>query len=701
MIKTSELVAVFLHEAKDLHSQLEQGLLEYDASGGQVDSDIVDGLFRAAHTIKGSAGVVGLDEIVSFTHLVETALEFIRSGELNFSSDLVSCLLACSDHIGLLLERAEQEKPLEDDSQQQGAQLLQRLSKFMENLLGEQDSVKNSTESCSADQLIVLLRFNSDTFRDGFDPLSLLRFLKTKASVIKEHWFFDEVPAFDQVPKPSDLECCYLSLTLLVADCSALVVDDVFDFVRDSSTYFRFPVETTPEDFQAALGELDEPLQTLVMEVWKQWGVLPEEKDTSEKVDQTKNMTEKSETNTSPTKTVATKDTRLMKVPAFKLDELVNQLGELVIATGALQAQVTDIVSDRLHETIEQIQQLVDDLQGNALHLRMVQIGETFKRFSRVTRDVSLELGKEVRLVIEGGDTELDKSVVESISDPLTHLVRNALDHGLEPPEERVKAGKPSAGTLVLKAYHDSGTVVIEIRDDGRGINRERVRQKAIEKGLITAEQSLSDSDIDMLIFAAGFSTADKVSNLSGRGVGMDVVRRNIESLRGTIHVTSKPGAGCCIQLRLPLSLAIIDGFMVKVRHSHFVIPLDLITECVEFNTDRDEVDGAGFVMIRDELLPYLHLSDFFQLEAKSAEHQSLVVVKSNSSKVGFVVDELLGEFQTVIKSMGAIFNGMQGISGSSILGSGEIALVLDVHKIIELYLKKENRREKRFHGDN
>lgn len=703
MLNMSELIAVFLDEAKDLHQQLEQGLLACDAPEKQLDPDLINSLFRAAHTIKGSAGVVGLDDLVSFTHVVETSLEFIRSGQLSFTSPLISCLLACTDHIAVLLDLAEQEKSLDQVTEQQGEQLLQQLSGFMGSLFAKEPISEHSKQELSAEQLLVLIQFDVDTFRDGFDPLALLRFLKTKATVSKLQWLFDAVPCIDKVTDVSELESCHLTLTIVVDDCTQSEVDEVFDFVRHSGGYFCFPVASPRSLYESSLDAVDALQQVSLKALWQAWGIFPAEENATvvASASPEETSTDAAASSSSFSKRTASEDKRLMKVPAYKLDELVNQLGELVIATAALQAQANDLGMDALNETIEHIQQLVDDLQGNALNLRMVQIGETFNRFNRVIRDLSIDLGKQVRLVIEGGDTELDKSMVERISDPLMHLVRNALDHGLETPEDRVKTGKSPEGTLILKAYHDSGSIVIEIRDDGRGINRQRVQQKALEKGLITSGQPLTDHDIDMLIFAAGFSTADAISNLSGRGVGMDVVRRNIEALRGTVQVTSQPGDGSCFELRLPLTLAIIDGFMVKVGASHFVIPLDLVTECIELNADGDEVDGSGFLMLRDDVLPYLHLNEFFHLDAQSVERQSVVVVKNNSLKVGLVVDELLGEFQTVIKPLGALFECMQGISGSSILGSGDIALILDVPKLVDQHLKRHSRVAKRLHEDS
>jgi two-component system chemotaxis sensor kinase CheA len=315
----------------------------------------------------------------------------------------------------------------------------------------------------------------------------------------------------------------------------------------------------------------------------------------------------------------------------------------------------------------------------------MVQIGETFKRFNRVVRDVSKELGKDIELVVTGGETELDKTVVEKIGDPLTHLIRNSMDHGIESAEVRAANGKPAKGTLSLNAYHDSGSIVIEVGDDGGGLNKEKILRKAIERGIVAPGQTLSDREIYNLIFEAGFSTADQVSNLSGRGVGMDVVRRNIEALRGTVDLDSTPGEGTIVRIRLPLTLAIIDGFLVGVGESAYVVPLEMVLECVELTeAERQTLDNRAYVNLRGEVLPFIRLRNHFDVEGKSGRRENIVVVKYGDQKAGFVVDRLMGEFQTVIKPLGKMFSRLKGIGGSTILGTGEVALILDVPSLIQ-----------------
>jgi two-component system chemotaxis sensor kinase CheA len=338
-----------------------------------------------------------------------------------------------------------------------------------------------------------------------------------------------------------------------------------------------------------------------------------------------------------------------------------------------------------MQEATALMSRLVDEIRDGALRLRMVPIGETFSRFQRVVRDVSKELGKDIELIITGAETELDKSVVEKIGDPLTHLVRNSMDHGIESAEARAARGKPVKGRLRLNAYHDSGSIVIEVGDDGGGLNKDRILEKAIERGIVGPNQNLSDREIYNLIFEAGFSTADAVSNLSGRGVGMDVVRRNIEALRGMVELDSTPGEGTTVRIRLPLTLAIIDGFLVGVGDSSYVVPLEMVLECVELSdADRRALAHRAYVNLRGEVLPFVRLRDHFEVTGSGSRRENIVVVHYGGHKAGLVVDQLMGEFQTVIKPLGKMFSRVKGVSGSTILGTGEVALILDVPSLIQ-----------------
>jgi len=381
-----------------------------------------------------------------------------------------------------------------------------------------------------------------------------------------------------------------------------------------------------------------------------------------------------------------------VRVPAERLDELIVQVGELVIAGAGVDVLARDTRNTRLQEAVGSLMQLIDGIQSGTLQLRMVPIGETFSRFQRVVRDVSRDLGKSINLDIVGGETELDKAMVERIGDPLMHLVRNSMDHGLETPMERVAAGKPEQGTLRLRAFHDSGNVVVEVSDDGRGLNRDRILNKAIERGLIASGEGMSDQEIYQLIFEPGFSTAEQLTNLSGRGVGMDVVKRSIEALRGVITLNSKPGQGTLTQMRLPLTLAIIDGFMVGVASARFIVPLDMVVECIELPPDALIPERPRYLNLRGEVLPYVCLRQTFGIEGEAVRRPSVVVVRSGELKTGILVDNLHGEIQTVIKPMGGIFRHMRAISGTSILGTGDIALILDINQLVQGSIERSSR---------
>jgi two-component system chemotaxis sensor kinase CheA len=380
-------------------------------------------------------------------------------------------------------------------------------------------------------------------------------------------------------------------------------------------------------------------------------------------------------------------DQRFIRVQADRLDMVINLLGELVIASAGASLLARQTRQGSLVEANDQIAELVEEIRNGTLQLRMVPIGETFSRFRRVVRDTASELGKDVQLEIIGGETELDKSVVERIADPLMHLVRNGLDHGLETPAERVAAGKPAQGRLTLSACHEAGSILIRIDDDGRGIHRERVLSRAWDRGLVERGVVPADADILKLIFEPGFSTAEKVTNLSGRGVGMDVVRRNIEALRGTVSLESNEGRGSRIEIRLPLTLAIIDGFLVGVGASKFVLPLDAVVEVIENRPAVNALDdrGRGFVELRGQVLPVVGLRELYTLDSPPPERASVVVLQAGGRRYGVVVDQLLGQHQTVIKPLGRMFRSLRGMSGSTILGNGEVALIFDVPSLSQL----------------
>jgi two-component system chemotaxis sensor kinase CheA len=384
-------------------------------------------------------------------------------------------------------------------------------------------------------------------------------------------------------------------------------------------------------------------------------------------------------------------ENNFVRVRADKLDELITLVGELVIASAGTALAARRGADTDTIEAASTMAQMVEEVRDRALKLRMVPIGETFTRFTRLARDLGKELGKEIELALTGTETELDKSMVEKIADPLLHLVRNAIDHGIEPAGLRRERGKPAAGRLQLNAYHDSGSIVIEVSDDGGGLDRKRILERAVERGMVAAGHTPGDEEIHRLIMQSGFSTARTVSNISGRGVGMDVVRRNIESLRGTLSIDSAEGQGTTFTMRLPLTLAIIEGFLVGVDKSSYVVPLEMVVECLELSAeDRQGIRESGYINLRGEVLPLLRLREVFEVQGDAGKRENIVVVNYAGQRAGFVVDTLLGEFQTVIKPLGRLFERLSGISGSTILGNGEVALILDVQALVQRAISTE-----------
>ena len=667
----------FIAESSELLEQMEQSLLQLENDSG--NRELLDAVFRAAHTIKGSAGVFGFDSIVSFTHQVETLLDRLRNGEVPLSSKLSALLLRCGDHMAALIVPATSDAPAPAGLRENDAALSAELAVFIDAGEPATETKPTATAESGNGHWHLSLRFGSEVLRNGMDPLSFLRYLSTLGELVEVRTLGDRLPALAEI----DPEACYLDFEIeFRSEADRAVIDGVFDFVREdcgiairsagvTPAVDEHPAHDRGTDTTAGLPPaIDErPLgEILVAE-----GAVP------------KAVVEAALDRQQAARQQKTQDNRLIRVDADKLDELITLVGELVIAGSGIHARAQQSGLVEIVESAMTLARLVEEVRDSALGLRMVQIGPTFQRFQRVVRDVSRDIGKDIELDITGGDTELDKSVVERIGDPLMHLVRNAMDHGIETSAARLAGGKPERAHLGLNAYHDSGSIVIEVSDDGAGLNTEKIRAKAIERGLLSATATPSVQELQQLIFEPGFSTADAVSNLSGRGVGMDVVRRNIEALRGTIEMDSTAGVGTTVRIRLPLTLAIIDGFLVGLGQARYVLPLDVVVECMELSgADQRAVSERGFLNIRGEALPVLRLRTAFDLGETERRRENIVVVRFGALKAGLVVDELLGELQTVIKPLGKLFSFLQGISGSTILGSGDVALILDVPGLIK-----------------
>jgi two-component system chemotaxis sensor kinase CheA len=712
-----EAIQTFIEESNDLLQEMEDALLCIAPdSGSIVDEETINAIFRAAHTIKGSAGLFGLDSIVAFTHVVESVLDRARDGEVTLDSELVSLFLECRDHIGDLIGAIADGEVAQDISDERGAGLQQSLKRYLDEVevevVGEnaisQFSVEhegsqeaNGGTEVETDNWHISLRFSHDVFRDGMDPLSFIRYLGTLGKIVYIVTLSDALPEVDDF----DPETCYLGFEISFSSVVGKAeIEGVFEFVRDDCRLRILPphscidqyielIESLPEE-EMRIGEILTRCGSLTENELRQALAVQAATDPSSAqplgaVLVNEQIVEPSVVDAALKKQQKTKERRgaensLIRVDAAKLDQLIDLIGELIIAGAGVGLIAQKANLEELIEVAATMSRLVEDVRDSALNLRMVQIGATFNRFNRVVRDVSKELGKEIRLEISGAETELDKTVVEQIGDPLTHLVRNSMDHGIEASDIRMARGKPEYGTLRLNAFHDSGNIVIEVSDDGGGLDKERIKAKAVERGLISHEADINDQEIYRLILEAGFSTADAVSNLSGRGVGMDVVRRNIEALSGSIEIESKQEIGTTIRIRLPLTLAIIDGFMVGVGAANYVIPQDMVVQCIELGATEVQGADSGYLNLRGEVLPFVRLRQMFGIRGMPPQRQNVVVVKHASQSAGLVVDQLHGEFQTVIKPLGKLFGKVPGVGGFTILGSGEVALILDVQRLVQ-----------------
>jgi two-component system chemotaxis sensor kinase CheA len=713
----SQALATFFEESRDLLTQMEEILLR--AEGAALDADDMNALFRCAHTIKGSAGMFGLDPVVHFTHDVENALDRLRRGELEFSADLANLLLESRDHISSLLTSLEAGNAF--DGQDREEALLDRLRKLSngaaENagvagvaVVGSvvAESLPEATletgegQHLGNDNWHISLRFTPEILQYGFDPLAMIQYMKNYGDIVHLETVADALPDLHS----ADAELCYVGFEIAFRSAATKAdIEGVFEFIQEHSQIFILPPHSRIDEFIALIDSADEAKLRLG-DLLISCGSLTE-KELALALESQKKMADSPklgevllernvvqapiiEAALGKQKKVEEKranEAKSVKVPADRLDALIDQVGELVIAGAATQLHAKKALNRELQEVASNLIRLVEDVRDTALRLRMTPIGEVFSRFPRVVRDVSKELGKDIELKISGAEAELDKSMIEKIGDPLMHLVRNSIDHGIESPERRAAAGKPARGTVSLNAFHESGSIVIEVADDGGGLDQGRIFAKAVERGLASAEANLSPAEIYRLILEPGFSTAEQVTNLSGRGVGMDVVKSNVEALRGSLDIDSVPGQGTTMRICLPLTLAIIDGFQIGVGSSVFILPLDAVVECIELPAGADV---AEYLNLRGEVLPFLRLRQLFSVSGEVPIRQNIVVVRFAGRKAGIAVDRLFGECQTVIKPLGTLFAGISGISGSTILGSGEVALILDVSQLVQHAVSNE-----------
>jgi two-component system, chemotaxis family, sensor kinase CheA len=657
----------FLLESEDLLAEIEECALAL--SQGDPSGDIIGRLFRAFHTIKGTGAMCGLDQVAEFTHHIETLLDDIREHRVGLQPDLAELILASVDQIKSLLSAAEQSESSQNQAADQD--LVNRIRKATASQIkadaaaGElQPKAQVLQATASMRDWKIQFRPDPGMFACGGNPMVLFRELSALGEInVQAHT--DAVPALDAL-QPT---VCYLSWTIQLRTISdENEIRDVFLFVEDGA---ELSIEQA-----SALQSADR--QAVSAQSLAHVSSIAE---SARNASQRKQPQPGSAANTG----AASARESVVRVPASRLDRLVNLVGELVMNQSRL-AQATNTAGiSELVNPVQEMDRLVAELRDDVLGIRMLPIGTIFGRFQRLVHDLSKELGKQIALVTEGAETELDKSILDQLSEPLIHLIRNSVDHGIEAVEERASKGKPITGTIRLSAFHRGSDVVIRIEDDGQGIDCAAVREKAIDRNLISADAHLSEKELFNLILLPGFSTAKQVTNISGRGVGMDVVRKQIDALHGSLSIASEQAKGTTLSISLPLTLAIIDGLIVDLGGDQFIIPMAAVTENVELGrVQRTRQNGRNVIPVRGELVPYIDLRAAFRVEGNSPQIEKVVIVRHGEDRVGLVVDRVLGTHQTVLQSLGRFFRKINVVSGSTILGDGRVALILDIAAIVQ-----------------
>lgn len=677
-----QLRKMFYEECRENLEVLEDVLLNLDPT--QVEEESINTIFRAAHSIKGGAGTFNLLDISEFTHNVEAYLDLVRNNERSLSAETIDLLLKSGDCIHSMLEGHELGNEVNVALKEEvGLKLAELLGEAPTDTADVQPEQNQEASSSNSNQpWSITFSPHPEMFFSGNDPLRILRELKDLDESCQIIADTTKLPEIDDI----EAELCFLSWTAeLDSRVEEAQIQEVFEWVEDECD---LTIEKAPAP------QAEEPSSDLVENAVEQTQAESVESPASEVA----NTAKSKEPNKSTKVAKSDSNVSSIRVDIDKVDSLINLVGELVITQSMLTEIGNDFTIEKLEKLktgLDQLLQNSKDLQENVLNIRMLPMSFAFSRFPRLVRDLSSRLDKQVDLQIKGEQTELDKTVLERIVDPLVHLVRNGIDHGIEQPQQRLDAGKSEMGTIGLNAYHQGGSIVIEIKDDGAGLNCDKLWNKALEKGVLAAEsrrEEYSDKQIMNLIFAPGFSTAEEVSDISGRGVGMDVVRRNIEELGGHIEVESALGEGSCFTISLPLTLAILDGQLVRVGGEVYVIPLLTIVESIQIDPNCIKLASGGIELyrLREENIPILRLQDELEMgNSEGLEQRILCFVEAAGNRVGLLLDELLDQQQVVIKSLESNYSKVAGISGATILGDGSVSLILDIQGLITNFLKK------------
>ncbi len=685
-IDMSRFRATFFVEAAEHLEHMEAALLQLEHA--PEDGELLNTIFRAAHSIKGASTTFGVEEVGKFTHVLENLLDRLRDGKMTATSQLVELLLTSVDVIEGLIAAAKDGAPPPENLAQVFAELQKAntdqpattTSVPTEAALPQPSITKSKTYQ-------VTLRPSKDFFRFGQDPLLLLREIADLGTT--SHLVVDrsKLPPFAEL----DVENCYLSWSLeLTTEKPVQSINDVFLFLDGDSYYEvseKLPGQTTETNVPPSEPSVITPEAKVAPQVSAAAVVPPAEMPANTSAVSTAKASTPAKA--APANKSSGAENETVRVDRCRLDELINQIGELVIGSSMVEQELRQRLNGVESAAMNQLAKIVRDLQEMSLSLRMVPIAGTFQKMARVIRDLGRKLNKQIDFITEGDDTELDKSVVDQIGDPLVHMVRNAADHGIETTEERIAAGKSPTGKVTLRAFQQGGNIFIEIEDDGRGLNRQKLVEKAIERGIISASDHLSDTEICNLIFHPGFSTAAQITDVSGRGVGMDVVRRNVEALQGSVTIRSVFGKGSTITVRLPLTLAILDGLLVGLDNETYVVPLLSVVESIRIETKEiRQVVGAGeVILLRGEVVPLVRLDRVLKTNSENDEQSGLlVIVEDQGKRFALMVDELLGQQQVVLKNLETNFCKVPGVAAATILGDGRVALILDIFGVAAMH---------------
>ena len=716
MFDSDEFISIFLSEANEIVEGLENDLVLLEDN--KSDEDLLNKIFRSAHTLKSSAGTVGFTTMSELNHVAENLLEKVRSGKLDVTPRMITVLLEFLDTVKIMLQNIidgkgeadgvnnieslkakikaiadgnEIDASVQAPTTSSAAPTVKKETPTSTQAQAIEEPEKKEESSSGSNVFHISMSFKATIFDNGIDPLMFLNDLRDIGTISNLKIDSSNVPPISALEDPYT---CYTQFSLDISTNSTLEqVQNIFLFVIDDNdiNISDAKVSVHKED------KIETQTETQVAEETKEEKTIEETKSQEEAKEEIK--TEQAKPQTSAAKSQASSSVKVqapstVRVDTRKLDSLMNLIGELVIAQSRIMQLTQSLdIDNGLKEAVSSMDRTSRQIQEEVMNIRMMPVGPIFNQFHRYVRDLNLELNKEVKLVLKGETTEIDKNMLEQLSDPLKHIIRNSMDHGIErTKEERIARGKPEFGTITMSAAHQEGHVVIEVSDDGNGLNKEKIYNKAIEKGLLSKDGKYTDAEIYRTIFSPGLSTAEKITDISGRGVGMDVVRANVEKMKGKIEIKSEEGKGSTFIIKLPLTLAIIEGITFALGEQIYIMPLISIIEQMKVKNEQIKpFEGRGeMIKIRDEYLPLIRLHKVFEIDThiEDIDNGIVVVVEAGYRRCAIFVDELLDQQQVVIKSLDSAFSKHSGISGGTILGDGRIALIIDIQGLVNISLQ-------------